>query len=293
MPLAKGEYFSCSKYKLFICYNCFWDWYARKGFWKVIPDEKSSCNTSIAITKVSEPLEERFEKFSLVNSMIKKRKFMAQTQMLYTGQKIGIDINMVVFTHMNALAKDFQNDHKVKAQTWYSFFRWNDVGEYILEIFINYLLEQKCQVICYGNDAQPLPFFGEMPHNWLKEQADYYEKAKRWTQTNCLVPIFGSSKKKELVKNDIIHLPLNTLLDKFLKDMLADKKVIDWELGYAMTIYTSQGMTLKASQSVWVIDENLVWDNLIYLAIEEAKKNRQLEHELKPSIQEKLIRYMG
>ncbi|CAB5296467.1 unnamed protein product [Rhizophagus irregularis] len=135
---------------------------------------------------------------------------------------------------------------------------------------------------------------------------------------NCLVQIPGSSEKKELVKNDIIHLPLNTLPDKFLKDVLADKKVIDWELGYAMTIHTSQGMTLKAPQHVWVIDENLAWDNLIYLAvgrveylsqlirveapplppeiaqeIEEAKKNRWLEHELRPSIQEKLVRYMG
>ncbi len=91
--------------------------------------------------------------------------------------------------------------------------------------------------------------------------------------------------------------------------MLVDKKVIDWELGYTMTIHTSQGMTLKAPQSVWVIDENLAWDNLIYLAvghvkylsqliwvetpplppeiaqeIEKAKKNRRLEHELRPSI---------
>src|SRR5436190_22469605 len=104
------------------------------------------------------------------------------------------DINMVVFTHTNALAKDFQNDRKVKAQTWHSFFRWNGVGEWtpermgekkfprvviwdevctvprhILEKFINYLLEQKCQVICCGDDAQPPPFFGEMPHDWLKE----------------------------------------------------------------------------------------------------------------------------
>jgi hypothetical protein len=134
-------------------------------------------------------------------------------------------------------------------------------------------------------------------------------RPKDGRKQNCLVPIPGSSKKKELVKNDIIHLPLNTLPDKFLKDMLADKKVIDWELGYAMTIHTSQGMTLKAPQSVWIIDENLAWDNLIYLAvgyveylsqliwvktpplppeiaqeIEEAKKKRWLEHELRPSI---------
>ncbi|CAG8515593.1 hypothetical protein GLOIN_2v1848952 [Rhizophagus irregularis DAOM 181602=DAOM 197198] len=58
--------------------------------------------------------------------------------------------------------------------------------------------------------------------------------------------------------------------------MLADKKVIDWELGYAMTIRTSQGMTLKAPQSVWVIDENLAWDNLIYLAVGRVEYLSQL-----------------
>ena len=34
---------------------------------------------------------------------------------------------------------------------------------------------------------------------------------------NYLVPIPGSSEKKELVKNDIIHLPLNTLPERILK----------------------------------------------------------------------------
>ncbi|CAG8848185.1 4290_t:CDS:1, partial [Racocetra persica] len=71
-------------------------------------------------------------------------------------------------------------------------------------------------------------------------------------------------------------------------------------------------------QRVWIIDENLAWDNLIYLAvgcveylnqlirveapplppeiaqeIEKAKKKRQLKHKLRPSIQEKLIGYIG
>ena len=84
-----------------------------------------------------------------------------------------------------------------------------------------------------------------------------------------------------------------------------------------MTIHTSQGMTLKSPQRVWIIDESLAWDNLIYLAvgrveylsqlirvkapplppeiakvIEEAKKKKQLKYELRPSIQEKLIGYM-
>ncbi len=74
---------------------------------------------------------------------------------------------------------------------------------------------------------------------------------------NCLVSISDLSEKKKLVKNNIIHLFLNTLSDKFLKDILVNKKVIDQKLEYAITIYTSQGMTFKASQHIWVIDENL------------------------------------
>ncbi|CAG8799074.1 35893_t:CDS:2, partial [Racocetra persica] len=45
MLLAVGEYFPCSKYKPFVCHDCFWDWYAHKGFWEVIPDKKPSSNT--------------------------------------------------------------------------------------------------------------------------------------------------------------------------------------------------------------------------------------------------------
>ncbi|CAG8687539.1 17281_t:CDS:2, partial [Cetraspora pellucida] len=322
------------------------------------------------------------------------------------------NINMVVFTHTNALAKDFREKRDVKAQTWHSFFRWNGVGEWtpermgekkfprvviwdevctvpkhILEMFINYLLEHKCQVICCGDDAQPPPFFREMPHNWLKEHADYYEEVltdyhakcpklcelkkamrrqnnriqsklfrgilptiekwerleKEWTlsdrilsahrlsrriasqkclelhrikypdlpvpliyrsrdgrKQNCLVPIPGSSEKQELVKNDIVYLPLNMLPEKFIKDILSEEKILDWNLGYAMTVHTSQGMMLEAPQRVWVIDEHLAWNNLIYLAvgpplppeIEEAKNKKAIERSLRPFISGKLIGYM-
>ncbi|CAG8856344.1 34376_t:CDS:1, partial [Gigaspora margarita] len=42
-------------------------------------------------------------------------------------------------------------------------------------------------------------------------------RSKDGCKQNCLIPIPGSSEKKELVKNDIIHLLLNTLPDKFLQ----------------------------------------------------------------------------
>ncbi|CAG8553894.1 12053_t:CDS:10, partial [Racocetra fulgida] len=153
--------------------------------------------------------------------------------------------------------------------------------------------------------------------NGRPNRADYYEEVLTDYRAKC--PKLRELKKgmcrknNRLVKNDIIHLPLNTLSDKFLQGMLGKEKAIDWEFGYAMTIYTSQGMTLKAPQRVWVIDEHLVWDNLIYLAvgrveylsqliriegpslppeIEEAKNKKAIERSLRPFISEKLVGYM-
>ncbi len=60
-------------------------------------------------------------------------------------------------------------------------------------------------------------------------------KSKDECKQNCLILIFSLFEKKKLVKNDIIYLSLNMLLDKFLKDMLADKKIIDQKLKYAIT----------------------------------------------------------
>ncbi|CAG8848507.1 13614_t:CDS:2, partial [Gigaspora margarita] len=270
-------------------------------------------------------------------------------------------INIVVFTHTNALAKNFQNDRKVKAQTWYSFFRWNGIGEWTPECIGEKKFPQVIiwdEVICCGDDTQLPPFFGEMLHNWLKESANYYEEVltdyrakcpklcelkktmrrqnnliqsklfrgilptiekwehleKEWTSSdrilsayilswriasqkclelhqikypeipipliyrprdgckqNCLVQVPGLSEKKELVKNDIVYLPLNTLPDKFLKDMLADKKVIDWELGYAMTIHTI-GRVEYLNQLIRVEAPPLPPE--IAQEIEEAKKKR-------------------
>ncbi|CAG8511700.1 7828_t:CDS:2 [Paraglomus brasilianum] len=203
-------------------------------------------------------------------------------------------------------------------------------------MFLNYLLEHKCQVICCGDDAQPPPFFGEMPHNWLKEHADYYEEVltdyrakcpklrelkkamrrknnriqsklfrailstiEKWERLdslrslrdgrkqNCLVPIC-SSEKQELVKNDIVYLPLNTFPEK---DILSEEKILDWDLGYAMTVHTSQGMTLEAPQRVWVIDEHLAPP--LPPEIEDAKNKKVIERSLRPFISGKLVGYMN
>ncbi|CAG8847367.1 17024_t:CDS:2, partial [Racocetra persica] len=88
------------------------------------------------------------------------------------------------------------------------------------------------EVICCGDDAQPPPFFGEMPHNWLKEHADYYKEVltdyrakcpklqkwkyleKKWTPSDrilsahCLSRRIASQKCRELHRIKYPNLPV-------------------------------------------------------------------------------------
>ena len=73
-------------------------------------------------------------------------------------------------------------------------------------MFINYLLEQKCQIICCEDDAQPPPFFGEMPHDWLKERADYYEEVLTDYRAKC--PKLQELKKKMRRQNNRVQSDL-------------------------------------------------------------------------------------
>ncbi|RHZ52080.1 hypothetical protein Glove_465g9 [Diversispora epigaea] len=92
----------------------------------------------------------------------------------------------------------------------------------------------------------------------------------------------------------LIYRPSNGQKKKYLTGI--------WDLGYAMTVHTSQRMTLEAPQQVWVIDEHLVWDTLIYFAIEgppllseieEARNKKAIEQYLKLFISGKLVGYMN
>ncbi|GBB89661.1 hypothetical protein RclHR1_16420003 [Rhizophagus clarus] len=151
---------------------------------------------------------------------------------------------MVVFTHTNALAKDFQNDRK------------------------------KCQVICCEDDAQPPPFFGEMPHSWLKEQADYYEKVLTDYRAKC-------SRLQELKKK--MRRQNNRMQSDLFHEVLPITEKWEYLEPVGRVEYLSQLIQIEAPPLPPEIAQE----------IEEAKKNRQLEHELRPSIQEKLIGYMG
>ena len=47
-----------------------------------------------------------------------------------------------------------------------------------LETFLDWLEGRSVQVICCGDQEQPPPIAGEMPHDWLREHAAYYEEVE-------------------------------------------------------------------------------------------------------------------
>ncbi|MEW8689012.1 MAG: hypothetical protein AB2556_24600 [Candidatus Thiodiazotropha sp.] len=46
----------------------------------------------------------------------------------------------------------------------------------ILETFPDWLDSKGVQVVCCGDQGQPPPIAGEMPHDWMQRRADYYEE---------------------------------------------------------------------------------------------------------------------
>lgn len=112
------------------------------------------------------------------------------------------DINPLMLTPTHRLAKDMWG-RGVTVQTYHSFFRWsskNDwtpermgqkfiprviiwdevctVPRYILETFLEWLDGRGVQVVCCGDQGQPQPIAGKMPHGWLREKADNYDEVK-------------------------------------------------------------------------------------------------------------------
>ncbi|CAG8838011.1 16856_t:CDS:2, partial [Racocetra persica] len=128
------------------------------------------------------------------------------------------NINMVIFTHTNALAKDFREK------------RDNEVGEWTPER----MGEKKfSRVVIWDKTpsdrilsahrlsrriaSQKYLELHHIKYPDLPVPLIYRPRDRR--KQNCFVSISGLSEKQELVKNDIVHLPLNTLSKKFIKDI--------------------------------------------------------------------------
>lgn len=52
------------------------------------------------------------------------------------------------------------------------------VPRHILERFLGWLEHRSVQVICCGDQGQPPPIAGEMPHDWLCRKFDNYKEVE-------------------------------------------------------------------------------------------------------------------
>jgi len=100
----------------------------------------------------------------------------------------------------------------------------------------------------------------------------YHPKDSR--KQNIQVTIPGTDRREELVLNDVVNVSI--------KVAEAAIRTEDWRLGYALTVHSSQGLTIKDPQKVWIIDDYLQWSNLAYLAVSRVEDMRQLERVVCP-----------
>ena len=186
-----------------------------------------------------------------------------------------------------------------------------------LEIFLDWLEGRGVQVICCGDHGQPPPIAGEMPHEWLRDTADYYEEVE--VDHRAKDPLFKDLKKQICLQPDkvqcqeirkalpgclgwerfveawrpcdliltprlkvrdraqkllferhgkyfpdtsvpLLYRPKDTrrqnimvtipgpLLGHICLDVLDGKWGSDWALGYALTVHSSQGLTISDPQ---------------------------------------------
>ena len=91
----------------------------------------------------------------------------------------------------------------------------------------------------------------------------------------------GRPDQQELVLNDVVEVPL-----KYAREVLGGKWGQDWALGYALTVHSSQSLTVADPQKVWIIDDFLQWSNLAYLAVSRVQYLSQLERVVCPPPEE-------
>ncbi|MEW8686500.1 MAG: hypothetical protein AB2556_11870, partial [Candidatus Thiodiazotropha sp.] len=87
----------------------------------------------------------------------------------------------------------------------------------------------------------------------------------------------GRPDRQELVLNDVVEVSWQTAR-KVLDGLWGQ----DWALGYAITVHSSQGLTIADPQKVWIIDDFLQWCSLAYLAVSGMEYMHQLERVVCP-----------
>ena len=91
------------------------------------------------------------------------------------------------------------------------------------------------------------------------------------------MPIPGSEDQQELVLNDVVQVSIEAAEGEL------SRAVTDWRFGYAMTVLSTQGLTVKNPQKVWIIDDYMQWSNLAYLAVSRVEYMSQLTRVVQPS----------
>ena len=135
--------------------------------------------------------------------------------------------NPLVFTPTHRLAKEMRA-RGIQAQTYYSFFRWSDQMDWTpermgqkfvprviiwdevctvprptLETFLDLLEGRGVQVICCGDQGQPPLIAGEMPHDWLRWHAAYYEEVE--VDHRAKDPLLKALKKRIRLQPDRVQ----------------------------------------------------------------------------------------
>ena len=191
----------------------------------------------------------------------------------------------LVFTPTHRLSKEMRA-RGVQAQTYHSFSRWSGQKEWTaekmgqkfiprviiwdevctvarltLETFLDWLEGRGVQVICCGDQGQPHPIAGEIPHDWLRDRTQkllferheeyfpdtsvpLFDRPEDTRRQNIMVTIPGPSpegrpNQQELVLNDVVEVPL-----KYAGEVLGGMWDSDWALGYSITVHSSQGLTI-------------------------------------------------
>ena len=97
-------------------------------------------------------------------------------------------------------------------------------------------------------------------------------RPKDTRKQNVLVTIPGPlPKQEELVLNDVVEVPV-----QYAQEAIEGRWGDHWTLGYAMTVHSSQGLTIEDPQKVWIVDDFLQWSNLAYLAVSRVQYLHQL-----------------
>ena len=73
----------------------------------------------------------------------------------------------------------------------------------ILKTFLAWLEQRGKQVICCGDQGQPPPIAGELPHAWLREHADYCEEVEE--DYRAKDPLLKALKKRIRLRSDRIQ----------------------------------------------------------------------------------------